>query len=131
MTKPMPQPTRTSLPFWQALRQHRLEMQRCQRCERWVWYPRPHCPDCGSRQLQWQPLSGNATLYSVCISPRPTAPEFADETPQVLALVTLAEGPRLTTTLVGDAHWQVGMPLRPSFDDRGEWTLLRFQPAGE
>lgn len=132
MHKPMPQPTRTSAPFWSALREHRLQMQCCPQCERWVWYPRPHCPHCGGRDLQWLPLSGDAVLYSLCISERPTAPEFADESPQMLALVELAEGPRLATTLVGDAaqDWRPGMRLRPWFDDREEITLLRFQAAG-
>lgn len=129
--KPMPLPTRTSQPFWDALRDHRLMMQRCKDCDRWIWYPRPHCHHCGSRDWQWLPLSGEATLYSVCVSPRPTAPMFADETPQALALVELAEGPRLTTTLVGaaDAAWRVGMPLAPVFDDSGPVTLLRFGPV--
>lgn len=132
MNKPMPQPTRTTAPFWEALRRGELQMQHCGQCSRWVWYPRPHCPHCGSRELAWRALSGDATLYSYCISSRPTAPEFADETPQLLAYAELAEGPRLATTLVGSASdtWTVGMALRPWFDQRGEHTLLRFQPAG-
>lgn len=132
MDKPLPEPTRISRPFWDALREHRLQMQRCRDCQHWVWYPRPHCIHCGGRRLHWEPLDGGATLYSYCISPRPTAPAFADETPQALALVELAEGPRLATTLVGSepvAGWRIGMALQPWFDDRDGVTLLRFQPA--
>lgn len=129
--RPMPRPTRTSTPFWEGLEQERILMQRCLGCHRWVWYPRPHCPACSSRELEWQPLSGRASLYSFCISPRPTAPEFADALPQRLALVALAEGPRLATTLVGedDERWQVGMALEPVFDRSGPQVLLRFAPA--
>lgn len=131
MDKPMPQPTATTAPFWDALRHRELRMQHCGTCSQWVWYPRPHCPHCGGGELTWRPLSGDARLYSFCISTRPTAPAFADETPQLLAYVELAEGPRLATTLVGAAEdpWTVGMALRPYFDMRGAYTLLRFQVA--
>lgn len=131
LVRPMPRPTRISAPFWQALAEHRIAMQHCRACQQWVWYPRPHCPRCGGRELQWQTMSGDATLYSFCISPRPTAPEFSDEVPQQLALVELAEGPRLTTTLVGSQPWQIGMPLQPVFDDDGPITLLRFEAVSD
>jgi uncharacterized protein len=64
---------------------------------------------------------------------RPTAPAFADETPQLIAVVELDEGPRLTTTLVNVAPdaVRIGMKLRPFFDDQAgqDITLLRYQPA--
>ena len=56
-------------------------------------------------------------------------PEFTDEMPQALAVVELAEGVRINTTMVGvePEALKIGMDVRPVFDDRpGEVTLLRF-----
>jgi len=65
------------------------------------------------------------------IACRPTAPAFADETPQRIAVVELDEGPRLTTTLVNVAPdaVRIGMKLRPFFDDQAQQdvTLLRYR----
>ena len=131
--KPLPVPTPTSQPFWDALRQHRVRIQHCARCERWVYYPRSHCPYCLGPGLEWRDVSGEGTLYTFTIARTPTAPPFADEVPQKLAVVELDEGPRLTSTLVNVEPEQikVGMRVRPVFDDldEAEVTLLRYEPA--
>lgn len=131
MNKPMPLPTPVSRPFWDALRQRQVQLQRCDDCQQWVFYPRSHCPHCLSRALSWQPVSGKGVIYSFCVSEVPSAPMFADEVPQRLVIVELEEGVRLCSTLVvkeGD-ELKVGMPLVPLFEDRGDITLLRYQPA--
>ena len=133
MEKPLPVPTPTSRPFWDALRQHKLRLQRCADCNEYIHYPRSRCPYCLGENLTWQDIEGNATLYTYTIARRPTAPQFQDEVPQKIAVVELDEGPRLTTTLVNvdEDAIQVGMRLRPVFEDQrgGEVTLLRYEPA--
>jgi uncharacterized OB-fold protein len=77
-------------------------------------------------------VSGAATLVSFTITRQPTAPMFADEMPQRIAVVELAEGVRMTSTLVdvADDEIKVGMSLRPVFDAVSEdITLLRFTPV--
>jgi uncharacterized OB-fold protein len=132
--KPRPQPTPVSQPFWDALREERVELQRCDACGRWVYYPRARCPACLSDRLTWTPVDGLGTVYTFTVAEQPTAPPFADEVPQLLAVVELTEGVRVSTTLVDvepDAI-RVGMPVAPVFDhaafpDDGI-TLLRFRP---
>jgi uncharacterized OB-fold protein len=48
-----------------------------------------------------------------------------------VALIELREGPRLISNIVGCAAEEVsiGMPVRVRFDDLGEFTLPRFEPA--
>jgi hypothetical protein len=53
MPKPRPRPTPVSQPFWDALRDERVALQRCDECDRWVYYPRARCPGCLSDQLTW------------------------------------------------------------------------------
>ena len=128
--KPLPVPTGTSAHFWQALTAHRVEIQQCEDCSRWFFYPRKHCPSCFSDNVAWKEVSGRATLVAYTVARIPTLPEFADEMPQLLAVVQLEEGPHMNTTLVGlePDRIEIGMRLRPVFDDvtPGPTTLLRF-----
>jgi uncharacterized OB-fold protein len=131
--KPLPFPTPITQPFWDGLRERKVRIQYCPNCSRWVFYPRSHCPDCLSRNLEWREIAGTGKVYTYTVATRPTAPAFADEVPQKIAVVELDEGPHVTTTLVNvdQDDIKVGMRVKPYFDDvdgRGI-TLLRYQPA--
>jgi uncharacterized protein len=130
--KPLPSPTPITAPFWAGLKEGRILVQNCQDCGGWVFYPRSHCSHCLSDRLEWRQVTGAATLYTFTITRQPTAPHFADEVPQLLAVVELEGGIRMTTTLVNvaESDIRVGMKLVPCFDPvSDEVTLLRFQPA--
>lgn len=131
-TKPLPTPTPTSEPFWEGLRDGVVRLQRCNDCDSWIFYPRTRCSNCLSDALGWHDVSGAGSLYTFTIARQPTAPHFASEVPQHLAVVELEEGVRLTTTLVNvdDDAIVIGMRVRPYFDRvSDEITLLRYQPA--
>lgn len=133
MDKPLPTPTPTTQPFWDALADHRVELQYCPSCEQYIYYPRTHCPHCLSRDLEWREVPGTGTVYTYTVARRPTAPPWADDLPQQIAVVELDEGPRLTTELVNVApeDIKVGLRVKPHFDDHKEAgvTLLLFEPA--
>ena len=38
--KPLPKPSVTSRPFWDAARRHELQLQRCAACGKFMYYPR-------------------------------------------------------------------------------------------
>lgn len=127
--KPLPQPTLLSAPFWDGLKAHEVRIQQCDDCPHWIFFPRSHCPACGSRRLTWRTVSGEGTLYTYTVARVPTLPEFTDEMPQLLAVVQLDEGTHLNTTLVGvdESALAIGMRVRPVFDDRPDSvTLLRY-----
>ena len=130
--KPLPQPTPISRPYWEGLRAHEVRLQRCDDCGHWIFFPRAHCPACGSASLSWRAVSGQGTIYSFTVARVPTLAEFTDEMPQLLAVVALDEGPHLNTTLVGcvPEDLRIGARVRPVFDDRpGVATLLRHALA--
>ena len=129
--KPLPVPTPTSRPFWDGLNAGKILIQRCADCSTWVFYPRSRCSNCLSANLAWQEVSGAGVLYTFTLARQPTAPHFAEEVPQKLAIGELAEGVRMTSTLVNvdAADIRVGMKLKPVFDRQAGATLLRFQPA--
>jgi len=129
--KPLPQPTPISAPYWDGLKAHEVRLQQCAHGH-WLFFPRTHCPTCGTRQLTWQTVSGEGTLYSFTVARVPTLPEFTDEMPQLLAVVALDQGVHINTTLVGvePGDIRIGQRLRPVFDERpGSATLLRYTPV--
>ncbi|MBN84450.1 MAG: acyl dehydratase [Gammaproteobacteria bacterium] len=132
LVKPIPRPSTTTRPFWDGLNERKVQIQRCEGCDTWVFYPRTRCPSCLSDQLIWREVSGRGVLYTYTLARQPTAPHFADETPQQLAVVELDEGVRMTSTLVNvePSDIVIGMRLRPYFDQVTDAvTLLRYQPG--
>lgn len=130
--KPVPSPKPEAMPFWDGLREGEIRLQRCDECRRVQFYPRPHCRYCGSLALTWEALSGEASVYSYTVIHRAPFAAFADDVPYALAVVELAEGPRLLTNIVTDDPGSVaiGMALAPVFDPLSDdVTLLRFRPA--
>ena len=127
--KPLPKPTPTSRPFWEAARRHELKLQQCGACNKYVYYPRDRCPHCFADQLAWKVVSGRGKVYSYTVVRRASARSFAD--PYVLAIVELEEGPRLTSNIVAPPEKvRVEMPVTVFFDDvTPEHTLVKFKPA--
>lgn len=82
--------------------------------------------------MTWEDASGRGEVYSFSINYRAPHPGFAEDTPFVLALVTLAEGPRMMTNIVDcdPEAVRIGMAVTVTFDDITEdVTLPKFQPA--
>jgi len=128
--KPLPKPSPTSRPYWEAARRHELQLQHCGACGGYIYYPRPRCPNCMSDNLTWERVTGRGKLYSYTIVRRASTRSFADG-PYVLAIVELDEGPRMTTNLITPLEQlKIGMPVTVYFDDvTSEHTLVKFKPA--
>lgn len=117
--------------FWDGTQQHKLLLQQCESCNATYFPPRPFCPHCSERRVRVLPASGRATLYSYVISHR-RAPGF--EPPFSIAVVTLEEGPRLMTNVVGCPQTPealvLDMPLEVVFEKLDDTiTLPLFRPA--
>jgi uncharacterized OB-fold protein len=80
-------------PFWDGARAGVLRIQRCRNCGRHQFYPRPHCLGCESDRVEWVAASGRGTVHSLTTVHVAPTEEFA--VPYDVALVELAEGPRL------------------------------------
>ncbi len=131
--KPLPVPTHISQPFWDGLREHKVRIQYSPSTKQWVFYPRSLAPRTLADDLEWRDIAGTGTIYAFTVGRRPTAPPWQDSLPQLLAIVELDEGPRLTTELVNidPGAIKIGTRVKPHFDDApgGEVTLLRYEPA--
>ena len=129
---PLPAPTPETKHFWEGTRAGELRLQRCSACEKAYFPPRPFCPKCGSRDVAVFKASGKGTLHSYVIHQRPT-PGFTP--PYSIAVVELAEGPRMMTNIVGVPQTPealvLDMPLEVSFEKQTDQiTLPMFKPAG-
>ena len=97
--------------------------------------PRPaatRCSRCLSPWLSWHTVPGFGVVYSFSVARQATATVFEDEVPQIITVVELPEGVRLSTTLVDvDADdVRVGLPVEPVFEPGDDGiTLLRYRPA--
>jgi uncharacterized OB-fold protein len=127
----LPVPTPETRHFWDGTRRGELLLQCCDACAHTYFPPRPFCPRCASRQVSLRRASGRATLYSYVIHHRP-APGFTP--PYAIAVVTLAEGPRMMTNIVDCPQTPealvLDMPLEVAFTPASdEITLPLFRPA--
>jgi len=132
----IPGMTDLTRPYWDAAREGRLVVQECRECHE-LWHPPlPACPNChcachGSDR-GWREVSGAGTVYTYTVVRHPTHFAFAGQIPYVIALVELAEGPRLITGITGcpPDEVRVGMPVRAVFREVTEGvTLPYFEPA--
>ena len=119
--------------WWQAIQDRRLLINACDACGRNSLYVRPFCPHCWSEDVSPAPASGRATLYTWSVIHQNAAP-FDVRTPYVVAMVDLAEGPRLMTTIedcpVENLHPDLELAIAFRDDDDG-FTVPVFRPAAD
>jgi len=98
--RPVPETTPETKEFWTAAADERYLLSECNNCDCTYYYPRAHCPECLSSDVEWQESSGRGTVYSYTILSRIDGwPD--DDLPLVAAFVELEEGPRVMTNIVG------------------------------
>lgn len=118
--------------WWQAIQERRLLINTCGACGRISLYVRPFCPHCWSEDVTLISASGRATLYTWSVIHQNAAP-FDARTPYVVAVVDLAEGPRLMTVIEDCAveNLQADLELVVTFRDDDGFTVPVFRPAAE
>lgn len=130
-SKPLPSPTVATQPFWDALSEHKLMLQQSKKTGKVIYYPRAVSPYGPKDTLTWVECSGKGRVYSFTVARRPTAPQWADDGPYVIAMVKLKEGAVVTANILNCApeDVRVGMKVRALFVDvTPEVTLLQFEP---
>jgi uncharacterized OB-fold protein len=77
--------------YFEAARQHRLVLQRCEVCAMLRAAPGAACPFCTSLDWSWEAVSGRGVIYSYQIVTQAVHPAFADWVPYPVVLVELDE----------------------------------------
>lgn len=117
---PVPVPDEVTAPYFAAAARGEFLLQRSPDGH-YQHYPRPHSLD-GSGTPEWVAGSGKGTVYTYSIIRQMGIPAFKHKTPYVVAMVELAEGPRMLGAVldVDPEDVYVGMPV--------EVVMLRVQP---
>jgi uncharacterized protein len=118
---------------WEALRDGRLELQRCTDCATWVWAPRPICPACHSFAMGWEPVEPVGTIYSWTRTWQPFTPESTGHLPYVVVLVALpGAGGRRVMGVLAHADGvtpRIGATVRGGIEPppgENHWPLVRW-----
>lgn len=126
----VPQISPQDQPFWDSVKRRQAELQRCGECHRFRFIPSEIC-SCGSRDFTWTPIAGTGRVYTFTVVHRAPTPAYQALAPYAIVHVTLDEGPRLISTVVGcEPHdVKIGMPVELVYQDvTPELTLYRFKP---
>ena len=130
--RPLPPESPEGAPFWDATRERRLVLPWCKDCAAAFWFPRAACPRCLSTAIEWQPASGQGTVYAASAQHVPANQAMADRVPYAVALVDLDEGVRLMSNVVGCAADDVhaGMAVQVTWEALEDGRHLpQFEPV--
>lgn len=131
----LPRPTPETQPFWDGARAHRLMLPWCEDCGEPHFYPRSLCPHCLSDRLDWREATGRGRIHTYIINHK--AARGFERLPYVIAVIDLAEGPRMLSNVVVEGEptpetVRIDMEVEVFFDDvTPDISLPRFRPAGD
>jgi uncharacterized OB-fold protein len=134
-SKPVPLPDDADRPYWDALKEGRLVVARCEACGGRARRRPMVCPNCRGERFSWSEVSGRGTIYAFTVARQTWVAGFSDELPYVVVAVALDEQPSLlvTANLVGTyaiEELDIGLPVTAVFEPRGDEALVQFQLAG-
>ena len=130
--KPLPIINDDNRQYWEYCQQHELGMQKCHDCGYIRFPPGFICPQCHSMEAGWVKLSGRGKIFSFVVYRVSYHSSYADDIPYVVAVIQLAEGPRMESNITGIKveDLKVDMPVEVYFDDvNDEVSLPKFKPV--
>ena len=108
--------------FWRRLKNlYNLIGTHCDKCGEYYYPPRNLCPKCrrSSRSVPFKFKGlGEVVTYTIIHS---STKNFEKQTPYILAIIKLDEGPRLTSQVICDHNdIHIGMKVKSAFRKLGE-----------
>jgi uncharacterized protein len=122
----LPHPGPLSRVYWDACRKHQLLIQHCSACGHYQFYPRIFCTGCMGGEPAWEQVSGFGTVATWTVVRRPVAEAYAADTPYVIALIRLDEGPVMMSQVTGCDVDEVrsGMRVQVAFEAWSEQVTM-------
>ena len=114
--------------YWEAMKERKLDAQRCKKCGEVFFPPRARCPKCLSKEIGWVELSGKGEL---CSWSEIHMPPLALEEPYVLGIIDLEKkvGRIITKIDAKPGELKIGMKMRINYVEVEEnLTLCTFKP---
>jgi uncharacterized OB-fold protein len=130
MELPKPETSDLTRPYWEALRNGHLVIQRC-KCGHAFLPARRLCRSCLREEPHWERASGKGVLLSWVVYHVAYHPAFESRLPYNVALVQLEEGPQLLTNILGpNENISAGAPVELEIEREGDTILARFRMVG-
>jgi uncharacterized OB-fold protein len=131
----VPQPEELDREFYRAtVAAGALCLQHCRQCGTWTHPARYYCPNCSSAEFSFEPVSGDARVYSYTVSHVTAESAWKDRVPYITIVAELSEGPRIVAAADGfePDTVSIGQPLRIVTENKTEdFAFFWAQPAGE
>ena len=132
---PVAEPDGLSAPYWAALREGRLLVQRCSGCATWQFGPEWLCHRCHRFDHEWVEVAPQGLIHSWERVWHPSHPALKGHGPYLVVLVELPEAGnvRMVGNLLGDPMQEVtiGAPVQGVFEHHAEasppYSLLQWQ----
>lgn len=129
--RPLPEINQVSRAYWEAARRHELVYQQCADCG-YVQFPfQTLCRSCLGHNLEMRRSCGKGIVCTFSTVYRAAAEAFTADLPYTVAMIELAEGYRMLSSLVDISPSEVciGLPVRVTFEDLDErCSLPKFGP---
>lgn len=106
--------------FERSLLEGRFMLQRSRASGKYVFYPRVLVPGTGETDLEWVEASGRGTIYAL------TTNRSRGETYNI-ALIDLAEGPRMMATVVGGGDVSIGAAVGAEIERSDDGARVVFR----
>lgn len=116
--RPRPDTRNAGLAYWKAASEGRFVLPSCVPCGKPFWHPRPHCPFCGSDQVEWKAASGRGSIHTYTVVRQSAHPWFRERVPYVVAMIELDEGPLVMSNVVecDPEAVRIGLRVRVTFE---------------
>lgn len=128
--RPLPVVDLDTLAFWTSGSEGKLSIYRCQDCAYYIHPPVRFCPQCESRDVEPEAVSGRGTVTTFTVNHQPWLPGL--KIPYVLALVSIVEQAdvRLATNIMNCDPESVtmDMPVKVFFEQVEDLWVPLFEP---
>lgn len=117
--------------YWDAVKNHKLVLQHCSKCDKYHHPPRPMCHVCRSQDtLEWKESSGKGIIYSFVMFTTDKMAYPAYKLPYAVVLVEMEEGPRIVANVheIEPNELRIGLPVEVMFEHLPDGqTVYRFK----
>ena len=105
---------------------------KCNSCGAVSLPPRPICPKCGAKCLEWTELAGEGTIQAYTVIHVPTT-QMKDLSPYATGIIKLDAGPSISGLINGfsEENLTVGTRVKAEFVQEGERTTLHFKRSSK
>jgi uncharacterized OB-fold protein len=117
-------------PFFRAVREGRLTVQRCDSCGALRWPPLSGCPECRSPATTWVEVAPAGTIWSFVVYHRAFAASLQADIPYTVVMVELDDGPYLVGRLIpGEKPPAVGDRVEAVLEEINGVPQVRWRVA--